>query len=159
MKYVFFEQCNFIISRTVCVIFRLQLSCVVCIQSNCRSKEPLILLHWRNENGCTLWRRTQVANRRETWRYWWPRILKVNNTNIFGVDAFRLKKVLQGSQRNLETWKTWIFEFYLSRSRNSLEFAPNSKKTWPKQEIEQKMLRYTCQIFRQFFSSFVLLWF
>ncbi len=44
----------------------------------------------------------------------------------------------QGSQHNLETWKTWRYEFYLSRSRNSLEFSQNSKKTWTKQEIEQK---------------------
>ncbi len=46
--------------------------------------------------------------------------------------------VNQGSQHNLETWKTCRYEFYLSRSRNSLEFAQNSKKTWTKQEIDQK---------------------
>ncbi len=32
-------------------------------------------------------------------------------------------------------WKTCTFKFYLSRSRNSLEFVPKSKKTWPKQEF------------------------
>ncbi len=40
-----------------------------------------------------------------------------------------------GSQWNLEIWKTWRFEYYLSRSRNSLEFMPKSQKTWTKQEI------------------------
>ncbi len=33
--------------------------------------------------------------------------------------------------------ETWRYEFYLSRSRNSLEFAQNSKKTWTKQEIDK----------------------
>ncbi len=33
----------------------------------------------------------------------------------------------QGSQQNLDTWKTWRFDFYLSRSRNGLEFIP---KKW-----------------------------
>ncbi len=34
------------------------------------------------------------------------------------------------------TWKTWIFEFYLPRSRNSLAFVQkdqNNEKTWTKQ--------------------------
>ncbi len=50
------------------------------------------------------------------------------------------------SQWNHETWITWRFEFYLSK--NSLEFARKSAKTWTKQEILQKtwmkpgMLRY-----------------
>ncbi len=42
---------------------------------------------------------------------------------------------IQGSQRNLETCKTGRFELYLSRSRNGLEFAPKSEKTWTKHEI------------------------
>ncbi len=44
----------------------------------------------------------------------------------------------QGSKCNLETWKTWRYELCLPRSRNGLEFAQNSKKTWIKQGIEQK---------------------
>ncbi len=36
------------------------------------------------------------------------------------------------------TWKTWRYELYLSRSRNSLEISQNSNKTCTKQEIEQK---------------------
>ncbi len=57
--------------------------------------------------------------------------------------------IVQRSQRNLETWKTWRFEYYLSRSRNSLEFIPKSQNSSTKQEIYQKtwikpgMLRYT----------------
>ncbi len=60
-----------------------------------------------------------------------------------------LSIIKQASQRNLETWKTWRFEYYLSRSRNSLEFIPKSQKTWTKHEIQKKtwikprMLRYT----------------
>ncbi len=41
----------------------------------------------------------------------------------------------QGSQQNLETWKTWRFEFYLSSSRNSLEIIPKPEKTWTEQDI------------------------
>ncbi len=33
----------------------------------------------------------------------------------------------QGSQRNLETWKAWRFEFYLSSSRNTWNL---SQKVW-----------------------------
>ncbi len=40
-----------------------------------------------------------------------------------------------GFQRNLENWKSWRFEFYLSRSRNSLEFAPKCEKTWTNHNI------------------------
>ncbi len=40
--------------------------------------------------------------------------------------------IKEGSQWNMETWR---FEFYLSRSRNSLEFDPKSEKTWTKHEI------------------------
>ncbi len=35
---------------------------------------------------------------------------------------------IHGSQQVLETRKTRKFEFYMSRSKNSLEFAPQSKK-------------------------------
>ncbi len=58
------------------------------------------------------------------------------------------------------TWKPGNFN--LSRSKNSLEFAPKGVKTWTKQEIEPKtlikpgMLRYTtfqCYI-KSIFSKF-----
>ncbi len=40
--------------------------------------------------------------------------------------------IVQGSQQNLEIWKTWRFEFYLSRSRNGMEFVPKSEKNLDK---------------------------
>ncbi len=41
-------------------------------------------------------------------------------------------------ERNLETWKTWRFEFYLSSSRNSLEFVPKSEKPGQNKTFSRK---------------------
>ncbi len=72
--------------------------------------------------------------------------------------AWHAMSAHQGSQSNLETW--W-FEFYSSRSRNNLELAPKSEKTWTKKFSRKPVKIYNISVlyWDNFFPSFVLLLF
>ncbi len=61
--------------------------------------------------------------------------LKHFNTNSAAWPQESFVMMQYYAQQNLETWKTWRFELYLSRSRNSLEFVVKSEKTWTKEQI------------------------
>ncbi len=53
-------------------------------------------------------------------QYGMDELMDVYDNFQLGTVVSRDNRYLQGSEQNLETWKTCRIEFYLSRSRNSL---------------------------------------
>ncbi len=71
-------------------------------------------------------------------------------------DSFWIINTQHGSQRNLEAWKTWRFEYYLSRSRNSLKLIPKGQKNLDKTRnlAENLDKTWNAKIYKTIFSKF-----